>query len=64
MSLLSEYPQLKIIQDIARQKKVSIYLVGGFLRDFLLGSVKEDFDLAENDTEGIKKQIHDSFVQS
>ena len=46
MPLLSDYPQLKIIQDIAKMEKVSIYLVGGFLRDFLLGSEKKDFDFA------------------
>jgi len=46
MSLLSDYPQLKIIQDVAKKKKVSIYLVGGFLRDFLLGIEKLDFDFA------------------
>jgi len=46
MPLLSDYPQLKIIRDIAKRKKLSIHLVGGFLRDFLLGSQKEDFDFA------------------
>ncbi|MBN1869109.1 MAG: HD domain-containing protein [Candidatus Omnitrophica bacterium] len=46
MPLLSDYPQLKIIQDIAKRRKVPIYLVGGFLRDFLLGEVKNDFDFA------------------
>jgi len=46
MPLLSDYPQLKIIQDIAKKKKLSIHLVGGFLRDFILGSQKADFDFA------------------
>jgi len=46
MSLLSDYPQLKIIQDIAKRKKVPVYLVGGFLRDTLLGQEKKDFDFA------------------
>ena len=46
MPLLSDYPQLKTICDIAKQKKVSVYLVGGFLRDFLLGISKKDFDFA------------------
>jgi len=48
MPLLSDYPQLKIIRDIAKKKKLSVHLVGGFLRDFLLGSQKEDFDFAVN----------------
>ncbi|MCK5179416.1 MAG: CCA tRNA nucleotidyltransferase, partial [Candidatus Omnitrophica bacterium] len=46
MPLLSDYPQLKTIHDIAKQKKVSVYLVGGFLRDFLLGTQKKDLDFA------------------
>ena len=29
------FPQLKIIQDIAKRQKVAVYLVGGFLRDYL-----------------------------
>ena len=46
MFLLQEYPQLKIIQKIARQKKTPVFLVGGFLRDYTLGSLKKDFDFA------------------
>ena len=46
MPLISDYPHLKIIRDIAKAKKLSIHLVGGFLRDFILGSQKEDFDFA------------------
>ena len=46
MSLLAQYPQLKIIQNIALRQKVSVYLVGGFLRDFLLDQPKMDFDFA------------------
>jgi len=46
MPLLSDYPQLKIIQDIAKKKKTPVYLVGGFLRDAILGFEKKDFDFA------------------
>ena len=46
MPFLSDHPQLKIIQDIARRKKVSIYLVGGYLRDLQLGMETKDFDFA------------------
>lgn len=46
MPLLSDYPHLKVIREIVRKKKVAAYLVGGFLRDFLLGSTKKDFDFA------------------
>jgi putative nucleotidyltransferase with HDIG domain len=46
MSFLSDYPQLVTIQDIARRKKIPIFLVGGFLRDLQLGVEKKDFDFA------------------
>src|SRR3989338_4953726 len=46
MSFLKDYPQLQIIRDIARRRKVRVYLVGGFLRDYCLGSPKTDFDFA------------------
>lgn len=42
---------LKIVQEISRKKKIPIYLVGGFLRDYLLGQrhFKDfDFTLPEN----------------
>ncbi len=38
MSLLKDYPFIQVIQDIARHRKVAVYLVGGFLRDYLLGA--------------------------
>ena len=44
MSFFHEHPQIRIIQDIARKKKVSVYLVGGFLRDYLLNRPCQDFD--------------------
>lgn len=46
MPFLSDYPRLQIIQDIAKEKKTTIYLVGGFLRDFLLQRKSLDFDFA------------------
>ena len=46
MSFLEDYPQLQIVQSIAKQKKVAAYLVGGFLRDYLLGRPCLDFDFA------------------
>jgi poly(A) polymerase len=46
MSFLNDHPYVEIIQQIARRKKVSVYLVGGFLRDYLLGHPKFDFDFA------------------
>jgi len=46
MPFLNDYPQLKIVRDIALRQGVSVHLVGGFLRDFLLSSPKDDFDFA------------------
>ena len=56
MSLLFDYPQLKVIQQLSQSKKVKVYLVGGFLRDDSLGQLTRssvvrpgpvDFDFAE-----------------
>jgi len=46
MSLLTDFPQLKIIQTIAKKKRVSVHLVGGFLRDYVIGRKKHDLDFA------------------
>lgn len=46
MSFLKDYPQLQIIRDIARRRKVEVYLVGGFLRDHCLGNPRTDLDFA------------------
>ncbi len=43
---LLEKISLSIIQTLARKNKVSIYLVGGALRDFILGRPSCDFDFA------------------
>ncbi len=34
--LFKKYPELKIIQEIAKRRKLSVHLVGGFLRDYML----------------------------
>lgn len=44
--ILREYPYLKVIQEVARKKGVKIFLVGGFIRDYLLGQRRLDFDFA------------------
>lgn len=46
MSFLSQYPQLKVLQSIARRRSARVYLVGGFLRDQFLGRPVTDFDFA------------------
>lgn len=37
---------MKIIQDLARKNKVSVYLVGGFLRDYVIRRPNCDLDFA------------------
>jgi poly(A) polymerase len=46
MSFLNEIPQLEILQQIAKQKKLSLYVIGGFLRDYFLGRPCFDLDFA------------------
>jgi putative nucleotidyltransferase with HDIG domain len=46
MAFFTRYPQLKIIQDLARKRKTQVFLVGGFIRNFLLGKEGGDFDFA------------------
>ncbi len=50
MTSFQEYPQLKILQEIVRDKRTPLYLVGGFLRDYLLkrGS-KDSFAVTHTD---------------
>lgn len=45
-SLLTEFPELAFIQSLARKRKIKVYLVGGFLRDRLLGRTSFDLDFA------------------
>ena len=46
MAILTDHPELQLILEIAKKRKVSVFLVGGFLRDQLLGILKTDFDFA------------------
>lgn len=46
MSFLTQYPPIKIIQTLARKKRLGVFLVGGFLRDHCLGRKGTDFDFA------------------
>lgn len=67
MPTLAEYPHLVILQKLARQKNVDLFLVGGFLRDALVGKTGQDFDfaLAKNAVSFSKtfaKQIKGAFV--
>ncbi len=48
MPFLEQYPHIKILQSLARRKNLKVYLVGGFLRDFLLNRQRPDFDFAVN----------------
>lgn len=46
MRLFIQYPHLKELKQLARAKKAKIFLVGGFLRDYLAATPKADFDFA------------------
>lgn len=46
MPTLADYPVLITLQKFARQKRIDLFLVGGFLRDNLLGKNGQDFDFA------------------
>ncbi len=46
MPFLEDHPQIKVIREIVKRRKIKIYLVGGFLRDDLLKQPCLDFDFA------------------
>lgn len=61
MSFFVQYSQLKTIQTLARKKRLSVYLVGGFLRDHCLGRPQTDFDFAvDKDAIAFARQCADT----
>ncbi len=46
MNFLSQNPFLKTIKEVSHRRKLSVYLVGGFLRDQVLNRNGYDFDFA------------------
>lgn len=67
MKLTAQYPQLKAIQDLAKRRKRKVYLVGGFLRDYVLKRTKADFDFAVDEkalslTRAFATRIKGAFV--
>lgn len=68
MTNIKNYPQLKEIRDLAKKRKVSVFLVGGFLRDKLIGRDGLDFDFAvERDAlklaKSFSKKIKGAYVE-
>ena len=64
---LQEFPKFKIIQALAKKKRTKVYLVGGFLRDYVLERECFDFDFAvSKDAIGVArifaKKIKGAFV--
>lgn len=66
---LTKVPLLKIVSNIAKQNKREVYLVGGFLRDLMLGRKKDILDLdfsvdkeAINLAKKVAKKLRASFV--
>lgn len=67
MRLLLEYPHLKTIQALARRRKVQLHLVGGCLRDYVIGRSMNDFDFAANQNalklaEAVSKELKGSYI--
>ncbi|MFT5387056.1 MAG: poly(A) polymerase [Candidatus Omnitrophota bacterium] len=46
MTIFDTNKNLEVIQKIAKKKRVSLFLVGGYLRDYVLGRDNIDFDFA------------------
>lgn len=46
MPFLHDYPHIQVIQQLARRKRAAVFLVGGFVRNYLLGRAGADFDFA------------------
>jgi len=67
MSIISDFSNLKAIQKIAKKNNVKVFLVGGFLRDYLIKRPCFDLDFAV-ERNGIKiakqfaKEIKGAFV--
>lgn len=67
MPTLAQYLGLITLQKFARQKQVDLFLVGGFLRDSLLGKNGQDFDFTISKdalvfAKGFAKHIKAAFV--
>ena len=45
-ALLTTYPQIRLIRSLAKERRVAVYLAGGFLRDYFLGRPGQDLDFA------------------
>jgi tRNA nucleotidyltransferase/poly(A) polymerase len=46
MPSLNDFPELITLRELVQKKRISIYLVGGFLRDIEIGRTGRDFDFA------------------
>ncbi len=46
MSFANQYPHIQLIQQLAAKRRIQVYLIGGFLRDHLIGRPCMDFDFA------------------
>lgn len=67
MDLFQQQPFLKVIKELAKTNRTSIFLVGGFLRDLYLKRETADYDFCvEKDAlkfaEAFAQQIHGVFI--
>ncbi len=46
MAVLNQYPHLLTLQAMVKRRRVKVFLVGGFVRDALLGKPSSDLDFA------------------
>ncbi len=57
-AFLTQHPHLKTIQELAQKRRLAVYLVGGFWRDYLLSRPCVDFDFAvERNALGLAKVL-------
>ena len=60
-----EFPYIEKLQHIAARQKVSVYLVGGYLRDYVLNRENHDFDFAvQNNALKLAKNFADQIKGS
>jgi len=60
---LSQNPVFSVVAEAAKEKNVQVYVVGGFVRDLILGRIQKDIDFVSIGSgielaEGVAKKLH------
>jgi tRNA nucleotidyltransferase/poly(A) polymerase len=58
---LTKYPELKIVNDRLKSRGYQFYLVGGCVRDFLLGEEPKDIDVVTDAVPDVVEEIFKDF---